>query len=142
MSEPKKKYIFLDVDGVLCKMGPNGNMGRYALSRPLLRNLSYLVKQTGSKIVVTSDWRRYPEAMRVLRRALSFKGIRIHSCTPVMEGSSRMEEIYEWLHQNGQECKFLVIDDLLIHEDQILCDPEEGLTEAQVLHAIKSLSDD
>lgn len=134
------KIIFLDVDGVLCKMGPNGNMGQWALSRSLLRNLSHVVKETGARLVLTSEWRRYDDGLRVLKRALRFKGIRIMSQTDIND-KHRSEQIQDWLSSSKLPIhKTLVIDDLLIDPDQILCDPEEGLTEELALKAIERLN--
>lgn len=134
------KIIFLDVDGVLCKMGPNGNLGLWSLSRPLLRNLSYVIKETGAKIVLTSEWRRHEDGMKNLKRALGFKGIRIMSQTEIND-KPRSEQITDWLAASKLPIeKVLVIDDLLVHPEQILCDPEEGLTEDLALKAIERLN--
>jgi len=49
------KIIFLDIDGVLIPVSGTGNKG---FSGRNIDNLNELVRKTGAKIVITSDWKR------------------------------------------------------------------------------------
>ena len=49
------KIIFLDIDGVLIPVSGNGNKGFNGRN---VDNLNELVRKTGAKIVITSDWKR------------------------------------------------------------------------------------
>lgn len=138
------KVIFLDVDGVLSKFGKNGNSGNN-LSKPLMRNLSFLVKSSGARVVLSSTWRMFPESRRKLERALRFKGLKIHFSTPVLNGGdikSRHDEITQWLGEHKEVTDYVILDDIPDYFMQplaahvIACDPEEGLTEEKTLEAL------
>ena len=130
------KVVFLDVDGVLSKYGTKGN-GPLSLSKPLMRNLSFLVKGSKSKIVLSSSWRMYPEARSKLSRALRYKGLKIASSTPVIDGGdqkSRQQEIMQWLKEHPEVTDYVILDDIPdyfykpLSDHLITCDPEVGLT--------------
>eukprot|EP00930_Biecheleria_cincta_P091824 TRINITY_DN81481_c0_g1_i1.p1 TRINITY_DN81481_c0_g1~~TRINITY_DN81481_c0_g1_i1.p1 ORF type:complete len:242 (+),score=22.90 TRINITY_DN81481_c0_g1_i1:26-727(+) len=86
------RVIFLDIDGVLvtrrpCVMEPN-----------LLQNLVRVVKETGAKIVLSSDWRRHPEARSEAQQVLRSVGLDFIGCTPCKSPyvAQRPTEIMSW----------------------------------------------
>ncbi len=142
------KVVFLDIDGVISKLGPKGNLSLYGLSKPLLRNLSYLIKTSKSIIVLSSTWRMYPEARRRLDRQLRFKGLKISSQTPVHNGglmTDRPGEIEQWLKEHPNVTEYVIIDDVPdyftgdLRAHCVACDPEQGLTEEKVQEAFEIL---
>ena len=68
--------IFLDVDGVLNSMrklielyeqtGKPHSGNNFPFDEKCLENLKILVKETSSKIIVTSTWRKSKDDMKVL----------------------------------------------------------------------------
>lgn len=141
------RVVFLDIDGVISKFGPKGN-GMYGLSKPLLRNLSFLIKTSKAKIVLSSSWREFPEARRRLDRALRYKGLKINYSTPVFPDSNaktRQAEIEQWLSEHPEVKDYVILDDIpdYFHGDLrdhlVTCDPNEGLTEEKTEEAINIL---
>lgn len=54
------KLIFLDIDGVICC----NMVGR--LEENKLAVLSHIVRKTGAKVVLSTDWRRQPQLKKQL----------------------------------------------------------------------------
>jgi hypothetical protein len=102
----ERKVLFLDVDGVL-----NSSRSRsfLALSKPMLKRLAGIVEETGCLIVLSSTWRRDPEAVSRLRRHLKFRKVGIYDKTKTL-GGIRGEEIQEWLDRNGAD-RYAILDD-------------------------------
>ena len=141
------KVVFLDVDGVLSKFGTKGN-GPLGLSKPLMRNLSFLVKSSKAKIVLSSSWRMYPENRFKLARTLRYKGLKISSSTPVIDGGdqrTRQQEIEQWLKEHPEVTDYVILDDIPdyfskpLADHLVVCDPEVGLTEDKAAEALEIL---
>jgi len=126
------KVIFLDVDGVLnteeCDDAPKeGEEGSEAFLYhektpiPLLKrsldNLQYVLRQTDAKIVISSSWRLFPERLELLTKILDSISPSDESAviglTPDLSNSwsGRGEEVREWLDQNENCSRFVVVDD-------------------------------
>ena len=74
-----KKVIFLDVDGVL-----NSSRTLYediSLEDYLISNLKELVDKTGAKIILSSSWRLFTEAVATLMDRLDKFGLAISGMT-------------------------------------------------------------
>lgn len=123
------KYIFLDIDGVLnsehtlnksCE-----NMDQKIasiISDQLVKNLSYLVKKTDAKIVLSSSWRTYfdknindPRNIfgMILVHSLNKYGLKLHDMTPYPKGpfsNERGLEIKTYIDKNNIK-NYVVIDD-------------------------------
>lgn len=123
------KYIFLDIDGVLnsehtlnksCE-----NMDQKIASiinDQLVKNLSYLVKKTDAKIILSSSWRTYfdkninePRNIFgiILVHSLNKYGLKLHDMTPYPKGpfsNERGLEIKTYIDKNNIK-DYLVIDD-------------------------------
>lgn len=118
-----KKYIFLDVDGVL-----NGNhsISKYQLFPNYLNNLKILVNETKAMIVLSSSWRNlfhkendklvanFPNKRGdLLLKELSKLNLEIFDTTKLGYSSTiRGEEIKEWLDINApKNYKYIILDD-------------------------------
>ena len=121
------KVIFLDVDGVLnteeCDDAPKeGEEGSEAFLYhentpvPLLKrsldDLRRVLLQTDAKIVISSSWRL--ELLTKILEALSpSEETVVIGLTPDLSNSwaGRGEEVREWLEQNENCSRFVVVDD-------------------------------
>lgn len=86
------RVIFLDIDGVLVTRRP------CIMEEKLLQNLARVVRESGAKIVLSSDWRRHPEARAEAQQVLASVGLEIIGCTPCKSPylAQRPTEILEW----------------------------------------------
>ncbi|CAK8989668.1 unnamed protein product [Durusdinium trenchii] len=86
------RLIFLDIDGVLVTRRP------CVMEEKLLQNLARVARETGAKIVLSSDWRRHPEARAEAQQVLSSLGLELIGCTPCKSPylAQRPTEILEW----------------------------------------------
>lgn len=86
------KIIFLDIDGVLVTR----RLGVF--EEPLLQNLKRVVDETGATIVLSSDWRRHPQARLEAKRVLATVGLSFIACTPCLSAyiAQRPTEIMQW----------------------------------------------
>ena len=109
-----QKVLFLDVDGVLNKLGtpqrnPHGARGVDPL---MCAELKRIVDQTGCDIVLSSTWRKFDDLVEYLfakldpsvRRAIIGK-------TEVLGCGVRGEEIQLWLDSNTSVSQFVIVDD-------------------------------
>ena len=101
------KVLFLDIDGVLC-LGNDPDL----LEIPQLLNLQQIVKETGIKVVLSSDWRRKAVWLKLAIDQMGFFGIKIFDTTPIhFSRKIRWQEIQEWLDEHEDTEKFAVLDD-------------------------------
>lgn len=105
------KVIFLDFDGVINTRG---------WDRAALDNVSNLVKLTGARIVVTSQWRHSHDLgdLRQLLNGLGVAGACHAEQTPILPEDpeslfpNRHEEIEAWLKEHPEVTEYVVLDDL------------------------------
>lgn len=159
--------IFLDIDGVL-----NSNLWNEShqkeikegtlIDRELVSLLAILVKTTNTKIILSSGWRFwFNEKMSPLRTEaerlvefLALENIFIYDCTPDLTTEEirktkrfslvKAQEILKWIELHDEVNRWIVIDDLDLHNDivfehQIRTNPENGLTKQNVELAIKMI---
>ena len=153
--------IFLDIDGVICC---NNHV---ALEEPQLMQLKRIVRATGAKVVLSSDWRRRLPLKQKVQRALKRLGVDYVGCTSVrtetshvggwlIETNLRPAEIAEWLQKRAGRTPrtWVAIDDRdLIAEEResgesrileghfVRTDPSKGLTVAAANEAIAILGE-
>lgn len=161
------KIIFLDVDGVLnSKFWDNDHQreiseGKY-VDLEAVKLLGTLVKRTNAKLILHSGWRFwFDESMKPVRpeaeffaNALAKEGMSIYGVTPDLTTEEirktkkfslvKAGEILKWLDDNSSFTKWVVLDDLDLHNEevarhQVKTDPEIGLTEKDVEKAIEIL---
>ena len=156
------KYIFLDVDGVLNNENtkestPSGYVG---VSMELVRNLSKIVKSTGAKIILTSDWKKgwsellfcCDDDVSYLLEKLRKCGLRIHNRTydEKLEDyfyTDRGAGIRNFLDSCEDVEGYVIIDDHIFSDfdkEQKLhfvhTDSKKGLTEDDVKKAMEILA--
>ena len=72
------KVVFLDVDGVITVADGTGR-----LDENKLEQLQRVVQQTGSQIVISSNWRLFqPLKTRLVMALHEHGGMRVIGCTP------------------------------------------------------------
>jgi len=144
------KVIFLDFDGVLNKFTDPESL--LYLSKECVENLNSLVERSGSKIVITSQWRTlYP--MVDLRQILINAGLKYPRCiigaTPDLLGeprvTSRGEEIDKWLKKTEKDIDSFVIiddeDDMKPFMDRLVqTNYDNGLTKDDIERAVSIIS--
>lgn len=115
------KIIFLDVDGVLNSNSFAESMFETEgvrvfhediLDKRCIVRLKTIVSRTGAEIVLSSTWRRIPEAREHLCNQLAEFGLTIHSDTPCM-GRKRGDDISEWFirHRDLDIESYIILDD-------------------------------
>lgn len=122
------KYIFLDVDGVLNSLKPNKTSKlynkKYELDIHLIENLKYIYDTIGKnniKIILSSQWRKYEQAVNVLSKVLLNYNIEISEMTDNRNKgedliTERVTDIKTWLkHKNIGNNNWIIIDDLDLH---------------------------
>lgn len=134
-----KPIIFQDVDGVLNRYVNDGPI----LEKPLLKNLKTVMDRTDANLVITSQWRKYPDDhMLRLKKALGEVGIaptRIIGVTPTLCSSwqCRSREIFEFLRDHPQlgHAGWVAVDDQDLEVQEkfmyghfVKTHPLEGLT--------------
>ena len=162
------RVIFLDIDGVLnSKFWDNSHSHEISEGKLVdldkVKLFADLVKRTDSKVILHSGWRMwFDEDMKPLRHeaeflvtALKNEGVHILGVTPDLTTEEmrrtkkfslvKAQEILTWLKDNSSFTKWIVIDDLDLHNDeirshQIQTDAEFGLLEEDVENAVKMLA--
>jgi len=146
--------IFLDVDGVLNsqnklielynKTGKPHSGNKFPFDENCLKNLKTLVKETNSKIVITSTWRKYEEKMNLLINRLKEYNLDkdVIGYTPVLY-TGRENEIIEYLNKLNIKVKYVIIDDIKdmrsLNDNLVVTSPKTGFTEENMKKAIKIL---
>lgn len=156
------KFIFLDIDGVLNseqfyieksqyerwkefkdKLDEHIAWGVCNIDPKAVKLLNKLVKETGSKIVVSSSWR----GDSALQTIFALVGIieNIYGETPRLKSRYRGEEIDKWLKERQEPYKYVILDDdndMLDSQRSnfVHTDWKVGLTEENVSKAIRILN--
>ena len=104
------KILFLDIDGVCNSL----NFARTrqmnlvnAIDPAAAKLVKQIVAETGCKIVISSTWRAYPDAMEVVRREIG----EILDVTPSMEPHARGYEVEAWLEKHPEVVRHAILDD-------------------------------
>ena len=165
-----KKIIFLDIDGVLNSKFWNENHQREISDGTLIdeskvKLLCKLVKDTDAQIILHSGWkywfasdlkplRKEAENLRALleKEGLTIAGVTPDHATDEIRKSKKFSlvkagEILEWLAQNKDVDRWVVLDDLDLHNaeiemHQVRTDQRIGLTDKDVERAKRILQND
>lgn len=158
------KVIFLDIDGVLNSNFWNTDHqreisdGKY-IDTDKVKLLSELVKKSGASIILHSGWRFwFGSDLKPLRSEAAYltsllekEGMAVAGMTPDLTTEEirrtkkfskvKADEILTWLKDHPETEKWVVLDDLELHNDdiakcQVMIDPEQGLTESDVEKAL------
>ena len=154
------KVIFLDVDGVLNNCRTKARCGEYmGIDTALVKQLKKIVDATEAEIVLSSTWRlgynrehqELANHSKYLANKLGKQHMRVVGYTPDLGhmGILRGQEIREWLNKNDDVVtEWVVLDDEYfgdfathgIDTHWVKTDTDEGLTDADVEHAIRILN--
>lgn len=143
------KIIFLDVDGVLNNIETNAKTpnGFTGVMDSKVKLLSSLVQATGADVVLTSDWRLVEDAdYDYLIKKLRYHGnIKIAGKTPDLGWENRGKEIMAYLDGHPADLWVVLDDNIfddfnLVKDHLIITDPDDGLTEGNILRAQKMLN--
>lgn len=140
------KVIFLDVDGVLNDNDPS----KPKIQEDKVKFLKEIVGETGSYLVLSSDWRYWwdkpDEDFFLLVETLRKFGMELISKTPITKHGYRGAEIYQWINEWGGEAieKFVILDDqddMKPYMDKLVqTSSTRGLTKDDVEEALRILS--
>ena len=118
MSAPEEglRLVFLDIDGVICC----NRVGELEASK--LAQLQRICRETGAKVVLSTDWRRQAALKRQVIQALARLDMECVGATPqraTMFQPVRPQEITEWLRCTSHSVStWVAIDDRdLVSED-------------------------
>ncbi|MBD5469630.1 MAG: hypothetical protein HDR19_00530 [Lachnospiraceae bacterium] len=159
--------IFLDIDGVLNSNFWNDNHQReisngILIDEEKIRLLASLVKTTNAKIILHSGWRTWFDSkLKPLRieakkliELLEMEDLHIDGLTPDLTTEEirktkkfslvKADEILSWLKLHNDVTKWVVLDDLDLHNNQVeqhqvKPDPKIGLSVEDIEKAIKIL---
>ena len=158
------KVIFLDIDGVLNSNFWNADHqreisdGKY-IDTEKVKLLSKLVKKAEADIILHSGWRFwFGSDLKPMRQEAGYladllekEGMVVAGMTPDLTTEEirktrkfskvKADEILMWLKNHPETERWVVIDDLELHNDeiakkQVKTDPEQGLTEEDVARAL------
>ena len=155
------KVLFLDFDGVmdteyydhiLSEAGkPISDEYGLLFDPECVKNLKYIIDNTGADIVVSSTWKddmSYKEILDMWK----YRGLPgfVTDVTPTLsQGHNRGDEIDAWIEECRTECQYVIIDDLEannFNEHQIprllIVNPFFGLDEETAERAIHILNAD
>lgn len=145
-------YVFLDVDGVCtsAEETPGSYMtnrgGDYGVSKGPFRRLASLLADTGAKVVVSSNWRKfedsgpgsvwhnmvYGDVANPLPRLRRMLGSCYLGDLPKARRCSKSQALRMWFDDAGldpAECRYVVFDD----------DPREGFQDSEFAgHFVKT----
>lgn len=145
--------LFLDFDGVLNTDSFREEFGNQLFIPNKVFNLIKIIKDTGCKIVISSDW-RFGDRKTITNafscnhfveqptdEELSLIANSIIGETLDLSGD-RKEEILEFVNFNQLE-NWVAIDDLELDiecKHFVKCNPEDGLTESKMFEVISKLN--
>ena len=132
------KVIFLDIDGVVClhKDKKNWDNDEEVFDEDCCKRLKEIMQATGSKLVLSSSWRLFPESIRSMFRQFKLFGITKENFlgrTPLRD--ERGDEIMAYLKKRPRIETFVAVDDepfysrVFPKDRLILTKPESGITE-------------
>lgn len=164
-----RNVVFLDIDGVLNSNFWNEGHQREISDETLIdeskiKLLSELIKETDSKIILHSGWKYWfdsnlkpltKEAGNLIKLfeevGLAIDGVTPDHSTEEIRKSKKFSlvkagEILDWLKRHNDVDKWIVIDDLDLHNaeiniHQVRTDQSVGLTAEDVEKAKKMLND-
>lgn len=78
-----------------------------------LRNLKYIIEETGAKIVLSSSWRWDEKALNAVKKQLKSYNLELFDTTimDIMSTMSRTEEIQLYLKEHSSITNYVILDD-------------------------------
>lgn len=147
------KIIFLDIDGVLNRMGTVERFRGYiGIDAGLVPILNKVIEETDAKIVVSSTWRNWPGIPEAEKRQFITDTLRDHGIkgevigiTPKLfiDTSDRWREISLWLSIHPEVLDYVIVDDTWhmgeLNEKFVRTNHGLGITEANAERMIEIL---
>lgn len=158
--------IFLDIDGVLTNTSEipgswlTHSPNEYGLSPSNVTALKTLIETTNAKVIITSNWRKFPldghwsvrgyTFTSPLRNVIDMLGNTCIGMLPPLRHCIKSEALYYWFddeHIDYINSKYVIFDDesyegfatSIFKDHYIQTDPKNGLTTADINNAIKLL---
>lgn len=102
------KILFLDIDGVVNKVGTHARYRDSVAIDPFLAfRIGKIVVETECQVVLSSAWRLIPG----LRRAVEEYVSDILDVTPVAPSDFRGDEVMAWLAGHPEVTRYAILDD-------------------------------
>ena len=113
-----KKYLFLDFDGVCNRVGDGSYMsyaetGRYGLSTYCCTQIRRICEETGAKIIISSNWRKFDDDGYWIYNGVKFNnpirqidgilGEFIVGTLPKIRHANKYVALIEWFKKNNIE---------------------------------------
>ena len=154
------KIVFLDFDGVMDTAYYDDFLHKNSLPETdkygivfdpyCIKNLKYIIDNTGADIVISSTWKddmTYNDILDMWKDR-NLPGF-VTDVTPTLShGHKRGDEIDAWLNECKTDCRYVIIDDLHayhFHEHQIsrllVVNPFSGLDEDTAERAVAMLNE-
>lgn len=142
------KIIFLDINGVVLTIPPDGHFEvELEPSANAISNLNLLVQVTGAEVVVTSTWRigRTVDELESLLKSWGYRGSVLDKTKNGDGDEDRGYDIRNWLSRHEVE-SFVVIDDDRTDLEEfarhlVSPRPDVGLQLHDVSEAVRILSE-
>ena len=112
-----------------------------------LRNLKYIIEETGAKIVLSSSWRWDEKALAAVKKQLKSYNLELFDTTimNIMSTMSRTAEIQLYLKEHPSITNYVILDDDEIKEPLkthwVHCLFKNGLTKKLAEQAIEILKE-
>ncbi len=152
-SHNHSRVIFLDFDGVIRVVVESGWAGadqsEFCQSR--MKMLAKVCKETGAKIVVSSDWRNLENREKIKKHLSPYLAEHLHDdwATPIT--GHRWNEVAAWLIQHPEVQRYAILEDFAPHFDGcgrrmeariVLCSNRHGLVSGLVARLFQILARD
>ncbi len=152
------KVIFLDIDGVLnsdriARMRRNHNILEMTFDQDAMENLSQIITETGSRIVISSTWRFHYKTENPLWLSLidNLKQYNLDNhiigtteITNIASAKPRWKEINEWLFNKNDIESFVILDDEwdmgILNRNFVRCSGSVGISSSNCREAIEILN--
>jgi hypothetical protein len=113
------KVIFLDIDGVLNNQPWLAEQRSFKNFCPAnVEMLNFIIRATGAKIVISSNWRMYPydlpalfKAQGVIGEIVGYTPLPAQTHNGILCASLRGNEINAWLKESGPIERYIILDD-------------------------------
>lgn len=102
------KVLFLDIDGVLNRVGTRERYHGFMGIDPVLASkVRKIILDTDAAIVLTSTWRYFQDGREEVDRHVC----RTFDVTPTADTGFRGEEVKMWLDQHPEVTRYAIVDD-------------------------------
>jgi len=102
------KVLFLDIDGVLNRVGTREHFRGFMGIDPVLAfKVGKIILDTDAAVVLTSTWRHFQGGLEEVDRHVH----KTFDVTPAADTGFRGEEVKMWLDQHPEVTRYAILDD-------------------------------